>query len=335
MQGHALMGKYEASTQPYLYGFRGRTDERYDNVRTVRDERYVYIRHFMPQRPYGQHVAVMFMSQTAQVWKKLFDEGKLPPHQAAFWQTKPSEELYDLQKDPDEVCNLVDSPAHQAILVRMRQALRQWQLDIRDVGMLPEGEIHGRSEDSSPYSMGHNRTQYDLETILTTANLATNGRADGVGELQEALASSDSAVRYWGAVGLLCRGKPAVDRTKAELRAALDDDSPYVRLVAAESLGRYGEPSDREPSLDALCNIARQETNGYAALEAVNALEYVCLDLVRHGVEPQTLTTRLQSIDPDRNYLPESRLNKKLVAWPQRVLAHIEEITTPTEDITN
>ena len=111
MQGHALMGKYEASAQPYLYGFRGRTDERYDNVRTVRDERYVYIRHFMPQRPYGQHVAVMFMSQTAQAWKKLFDEGKLPPHQAAFWQTKPSEELYDLQKDPDEVCNLIDSPA--------------------------------------------------------------------------------------------------------------------------------------------------------------------------------------------------------------------------------
>ena len=138
-----------------------------------------------------------------------------------------------------------------------------------------------------------------------------------------------------GAVGLLCRGKPAVDPAKAELRAALDDDSPYVRLVAAESLGRYGEPSDREPSLDALCNIARQETNGYAVLEAVNALEYVCLDLVQHGVEPQTLTTRLQSIDPDRNYLPESRLNKKLVAWPQRVLTHIEEIITPTEDITN
>jgi arylsulfatase A-like enzyme len=329
MQGHALMGKYEASAQPYLYGFRGRTDERYDNVRTVRDERYVYIRHYMPYRPYGQHVEVMFNSRTAQVWKKLFDDGKLPPHQAAFWKTKPSEELYDLQEDPHEVRNLADAPEHEAVLQRMREALRQWQLEIRDVGLLPEGEMHQRSAGGAPYSMGNDKTLFDVETILATADLATNGRSDGVGKLKKCLASPDIAVRYWGAVGLLCRGKPAVDAANAELRKAIEDNSPCVRLVAAESLARYGDASDRESSLDALCNIAREETNGYAVLEAVNALEYVCVDLLQQGLDPASLIGRIKSIDPDRDYVPESPLNKKLVAWPQRVLAHIEQILAP------
>ena len=273
---------------------------------------------------------VMFNSRTAQEWKQRFDEGKLPPHQAAFWKTKPSEELYDLAEDPDEVRNLVDSPEHQELLARMRLALRQWQLEIRDVGLLPEGELHRRSEGSTPYSMGHDADQYRVETILATSELATNGQADGLDELKDALASSDIAVRYWGAIGMLCRGKPAVELAKTELRAALRDDSPCVRLAAAEALARYGKTSDREPALDVLCSIASQETNGYAVLEAVNALEYVCVDLVQQGIDPQSLANRMKKIDPNRDYLPESRLNNKLIAWPQRVLSHIETILTPS-----
>jgi hypothetical protein len=87
--------------------------------------------------------------------------------------------------------------------------------------------------------------------------------------------------------------------------------------------------SDREAALDVLCQIAGQETNGYAVLEAVNALEYVCVDLLHQGVDPESLIDRIESIDPDRDYLPESPLNKKLIAWPQRVLAHIEQILAP------
>jgi uncharacterized sulfatase len=334
MQGHAMMGEYAAPAPPYLYGFRGRTDERYDNVRTVRDERYIYIRHYMPYRPYGQHVEVMFNSRTAQAWKRLFDEGKLPSHQAAFWRTKPSEELYDLNDDPDEVHNLVDSSEHKAVLQRMRRALREWQIEIRDVGLLPEGELHRRSAGSTPYQLGHDETRYDLEAVLAAAHLATNGKSGEVAPLKKSLASSDSAVRYWAAIGLLCRGKPAVAAAQAELHKALDDDSPSVRIAAAESLARYGSLSHRQPALDTLCRIAQQETNGYAALEAVNALEYVTVDLIAQGADPQALVDRLKAIEPDRDYSPESRLNKKLVAWPQRILAHIGVILTQETDVT-
>ncbi len=64
MQGHAFMGKYETAEQPYNHGFRGRMDERYDMLRTVRDKRYVYIRNYMPHKIYGQYLAYMFKTPT-------------------------------------------------------------------------------------------------------------------------------------------------------------------------------------------------------------------------------------------------------------------------------
>ncbi|MEJ7607417.1 MAG: hypothetical protein WKF37_14415, partial [Bryobacteraceae bacterium] len=109
MQGHAFLGKYPAPEQPFVYGFRGRMDERYDLVRSVRDARYVYIRNYMPQKIYGQHLAYMFETPTTRVWQKLSNLGTLTPEQSVFWNTKPIEELYDLQHDPDEVRNLAAS----------------------------------------------------------------------------------------------------------------------------------------------------------------------------------------------------------------------------------
>lgn len=113
MQGHAFLGKHSAPPQPFIYGFRGRMDERYDMVRSVRDQRCVYVRNYMPHLPAGQHVRYMFVTPSTRVWKELFDQGKLTPEQAAFWQRRPPEELYDLKNDPDEVRNLANSPEHQ------------------------------------------------------------------------------------------------------------------------------------------------------------------------------------------------------------------------------
>src|SRR5262249_17090738 len=122
MQGHAFMGKYEAAPQPYLYGFRGRMDERYDLIRSVRDRRYVYVRNYLPHQIGGQHVAYMFETPTTRVWKQLYDQGKLRPPQTYFWEPRQPEELYDLTSDPDEVKNLAAVPENRATLERLRQA---------------------------------------------------------------------------------------------------------------------------------------------------------------------------------------------------------------------
>src|SRR5262249_39914239 len=46
--------------------------------------------------------------------------------------TRPREELYDLSKDPNELKNLANDPAHAEVLAGLRQRLRAWQDDTGD-----------------------------------------------------------------------------------------------------------------------------------------------------------------------------------------------------------
>lgn len=274
MQGHAFMGRREAAAQEFLYGFRGRMDERYDLLRSVRDRRFHYIRNYMPHLVYGQYLDYMFQTPTTRVWKQLFDAGKLKPPQTFFWGRKPVEELYDLENDPDEVKNLAPSPEHQAILKKLREAERDWLLRVRDIGFLPEGEIHSRSATSNPYEVGHDPSKNPLERILATAELALADPPEALPKLKDALQDRDSAVRYWAAVGILMWAKTGVDEAKAELDRGLADESPYVRIVAAEALGHYGSADESRKGLAVLVELANVEKNGvYVAMAALNAID--------------------------------------------------------------
>ena len=127
------------SEREYVFGARDRMDERYDMVRSVRNQRYIYIRQYMPHLIYGQYIAYMFQTPTTQVWKELYDEGKLNDAQRRFWERKAPEELYDLENDPSEVVNLVDSPAHQEVLEELRQALLAAQrIDVAELAIARE-----------------------------------------------------------------------------------------------------------------------------------------------------------------------------------------------------
>src|SRR5262249_43953050 len=162
------------------------------------------------------------------------------------WERKPPEELYDLRSDPDEIKNLANSARHQGILKRLRRVQQDWSLRIRDIGFLPEGEIHSRAANSSPYEIGHNAQRYPIKRIMGMAEIASNLKPKALGQLREGLKDKDSAVRYWAALGILMRGSGAVAATTDELVQALTDPSNYVRIVAAEALGQFGSPSQVE-----------------------------------------------------------------------------------------
>ncbi|MEW6236006.1 MAG: sulfatase-like hydrolase/transferase [Candidatus Omnitrophota bacterium] len=274
MQGHAFLGQYVAPEPDYAYGFRGRMDERYDMVRSVRNRRYIYIRNYMPHKIYGQYLAYMFQTPTTQAWKKLYDEGKLHPPQTYFWEPKPPEELYDLQNDPDEVKNLADSAEHYDMLIQLRQELRRFELDIRDIGFLPEDEIHVRSKETTPYEMGHDDAKYPLEKILTMAEMASFMKTEAIPDLMRKFQDGDGAVRYWAAMGILMRGAAAVTAAKYSLHTALADSSPSVRIVAAQALGQYGGAEDIALALAVLIELASLDKNSvYVSIAALNAID--------------------------------------------------------------
>jgi uncharacterized sulfatase len=283
-------------------------------VRSLRDQRYVYIRNYMPHRIYGQYLNYMFQTPTTQVWHRMFHEGKLNARQSYFWQEKPTEELYDLVSDSDEVNNLAASTDHAEILARLRAAHRDWVFRVRDIGFLPEAEIHARAADSSPYEIGHDTSRFDLEQAFQAAQLASRRNVDDVPELLLLMDNQDSAVRYWATLGLLNRG-PAIEGQEVleKLRTALTDDSKNVRVLAAEALGRFGGGEDLPQAVDVLIELANIEQHGlYISMFALNSLDQLdkkaagSLDTIR--ALPRTIPSNPRRLG---NYVP--RLLEKIV----------------------
>ena len=136
MQGEIFLGDRAAPPRQYVFGARDRCDETVFRFRTVRDARYRYIRNFTPERPFLQPND--YKERSYPVWnllKQLHAEGKLTPVQAVLAApTMPSEELYDLQRDPHETVNLVTSREHRKRLDRMRAAMTKWIDETNDQG---------------------------------------------------------------------------------------------------------------------------------------------------------------------------------------------------------
>ena len=136
MQGEIFLGPDSSSPRCYVFGARDRCDETVFRFRTVRDERYRYIRNFTPERPLLQ--ANEYKQRQYPVWnllKELHAEQKLTPEQARLCApSMPEEELYDLKDDPHELRNLATSPKHRGVLERLRGALVKWIEESNDQG---------------------------------------------------------------------------------------------------------------------------------------------------------------------------------------------------------
>jgi HEAT repeat protein len=75
---------------------------------------------------------------------------------------------------------------------------------------------------------------------------------------------------------LLIHGKKGFEAGAEALRKVLGDPCGSVAIVAAESLGRFGDEADREQALDLLLEKADQgKGNVFEAILAVNALDYL------------------------------------------------------------
>lgn len=268
MQGNAFLGKQKTEDPKYAYMFRGRMDERYDMSRAVRDHKYRYIRNYMPYRIYGQHINYLWKAPSMQSWEEAYLAGKCNPAQSAFWNTKPVEELYDTENDPWEVNNLATDPNYKEVLERMRKVNKAWVTSIYDTGFIPEAERNILAGDQAFYDYMRSNAG-TLNSIMDAADLATLGEKENLDQLTEYLQSDNSAIRYWGATGLLILGqeaKPAIP----PLKKILSDPSPNVTVVAAEALYYLGEKGiGLQGMLTAL-----NHPDPFARTHALNAIDY-------------------------------------------------------------
>lgn len=247
MQGRPFLGP-RAGERAYAFAARDFHDGAdFDTSRMVRDRRFHYIRNFMPQQGWD---AIQYSWQQApymlEQWRQEAASGKLQAdtRQACFFRrTKPAEELYDVERDPYQMHNLAADGRHREDLERMRSQCEQWMVENRDLGLLSQYELYTRSEKDSPYEMGRDPKRNPVKHLLEAANTANRCDPAAIPRLVELLGDDDSAVRRWGAIGLLALREKAAPARDA-LVAALKDPAPDVQMTAAEALccqGRTGE----------------------------------------------------------------------------------------------
>ncbi|AEL27313.1 sulfatase-like hydrolase/transferase [Cyclobacterium marinum] len=269
LQGKAFLGEKKTEDPEYVFMFRGRMDERYDMSRAVRDQKFRYIRNYIPYRVYGQYLEYLFRAPSIRSWQAAFKAGELNPIQSAFWNTKPAEELYDTENDPWEVNNLANDPEYREVLERMRGAAKEWMLEIHDTGFIPEAELIDRMEGTTAYDYMRN-SDINLEQLIEAANLASTAKEEDLSQLMDLLNSEEAAKRYWGATGLLILGEKARPALGA-LEEALNDSSPNVKSVAAEALYGLGA---KEKALKALAEVL-MTPNSFARTHALNVIDSI------------------------------------------------------------
>ena len=270
MHGKAFLGVHSDQPRQYVHAFRGRMDERYDMVRAVRDNRFKYIRNYNPHQIYGQFIAYMFQTDTTRIWKEMYDKGKLNDVQSAFWRTKPPVEFYDTLKDPHEINNLADSKEHSEHRDRLAGELKRWQNEIRDLGFLPEGEMHERRGKLTPYELGRDNNKYPLDEIRESAEIATRANESNLKEIKDMMKHQDPAIRYWGATGCIVIGKESKS-LKSDLMGLLKDTCPDVRTASAHALFSIGHPKEVVPVLEKILS----EKNQFYRLRAMNVLDHM------------------------------------------------------------
>lgn len=282
MHGRAIAGPARTPAPTYSFGFRNRMDERYDVVRTVRDDRYRYVRNYLPHLPNGQHVEYMYTIPSMQAWYAAHRAGQLTAVEAAFFGPRAFEELFDRKADPDEIENLADDPDMRPVLDRLRAVLDEHMLHTHDNAFVPEGSpLEGRDLASDDI--------YPLERLLAVATTAAQRSTENIPRLIEWLHNDAEPVRYWAAVGCVALRDDAKPARKT-LTALLHDESPQVRVVAAEALCWIGDVELARPILD---ELTADHEHDRVRLQAINAL-----DALSERIQPSAAVVASARQDP-------------------------------------
>ncbi len=144
LHGQDLFAKsYQA--RDHVVSARDRCDYTIDRIRTVRTEKFRYLRNFMTDRILLQPQYRDGQAQTKRL-RELHAKGELGKIPTwAFFGKRPAEELYDLEKDPHQINNLANDPNFAGELKRHRKLLMKWIKETGDKGEHPESKKHLRA----------------------------------------------------------------------------------------------------------------------------------------------------------------------------------------------
>lgn len=209
--------------QEFVVSARDRCDYTIDRIRTVRSDRFRYLRNFFPERSMSQ---AQYRDNKPMVksMRKAFEDGKMTDYQAEHWfGDRPEEELYDMEADPHQINNLAGDPNYADQLAKHREHLNQWIEKTDDKGQYPED----REQLKATYEFWKDRPVF--------INGETNPEYDQFRENAD---------------------EPATEAAPAADGTAAPASKPNIVLFFVDDMGwadlGYRQPKFESPNIDAL-----------------------------------------------------------------------------------
>lgn len=274
MQGHNFLD--QKNKREWVYGARDRVDEVFDCSRSVRNDRWLYIRNYHPFLGWNQPSVFSDLGEIRNEITNysLNSRTRLSSEQTHY--TSPERapiEFYDCLADPENTRNLALeklSPTQQVSLEKAQRALKRIRKKTRDVGCLPEGVMADLVNKNG-------------ESI---ADLARNGKlkldqiwdvADSVGRDTEStlnvLKSTDPSISFW-IINALKASLPSDKNNDEAFRYVTQTAHVEASIEAAAWLA--GESHYSEKAIQVLINEL-ENPNWAVALRACRAIELLGL----------------------------------------------------------
>jgi arylsulfatase A-like enzyme len=135
MQGQDIL-KANYERRSAVFAARDRCGEAVDRIRSVRTERYLYVRNFYPARPHLMPSEYKDMKLILQRLRAMHADETLGPlaEKLLFADSRPPEELYLHGQDRWQTQNLADESGHATALDQHRVQLDQWIAETGDLG---------------------------------------------------------------------------------------------------------------------------------------------------------------------------------------------------------
>jgi len=232
LEGRIFLGPNQQPAPEYLFAMRDRLGDVVDRCRSVCSKKYKYIRNYVGGLTYYDSGHKNVAGATSGL--PLFKEGKLSAVQAAYFETRPEVEVYDLERDPFELNNLAQDPAREGDISTLQVALDAWIQRTRDNGELEAPEL-----------IKEMIRRRDLRWAELYKEQEKEAKA------AEAAEAAEAAIKYTAIA------KPNI------LFIAIDDLRP--------ELGCYGAEQIKTPNLDTLAEGGSLFLNAYSNISVCGA----------------------------------------------------------------
>lgn len=219
------------------FGYADRFDEKYDLVRSVRKGNMKYMRNYQGFNFDGLQNNYRYNCLAFAQWRDLYEAGDLDEIQAAFYEAREPEALYDLEKDPYETRNLAGDPGYRESLLELRAELKDWVTGMPDLSFYPENVLR-KEAFGNPVAFGLEH-RAEIAGLVDVSDLQLLSFGQAREDLERALLSADPMVQYWALVTCSTFGKEAAE-FEARARELCDSGNLLVRTRAAEFLGLAG-----------------------------------------------------------------------------------------------